>query len=72
MSDDQKPTDLLKIEDIAEMYGWTHEEASTLMRNLGRRGLVVKFEGHRRLYVTRQNLERAIRRVHASSSGGTR
>lgn len=65
----EKPTDLLKVEDIAAMYGWSHEEASTLLRSLGRRGIVRKFEGHRRLYIMRRDLESAM---DYSSSGGTR
>jgi hypothetical protein len=60
----RKPTDLLAVEDIAELYGWDTKRAWTLLRSLGRRGLCIRFEGHRRLYVRRGDLESAMTQVH--------
>lgn len=55
-----RPTDLLAVEDIAAEFGWTTARAWTLLRSLGRQGLVVKFAGHRRLYIRRGDMESAM------------
>lgn len=63
-----KSSDLLAVEDIAELYGWDTKRAWTLLRSLGRQGLVVKFQGHRRLYVRRGDMESAMRLSAPSES----
>lgn len=72
-----KSTDLLAVEDIAEEFGWDTKRAWTLLRSLGRQGLVVKFQGHRRLYVRRGDMESAMSMSEPSeddyaSSGGVK
>ena len=50
------PDDLLTTRQIAEQYGIDQHTAESLMRNLGRRGLVVQFPGFRRVFVRRADL----------------
>lgn len=63
MRDQRRPDDLLTARQIAEEYHLPKRTAENLVRNLGRRGLLVTFPGFRRAFVRRQDVE--------PQSGGT-
>jgi predicted transcriptional regulator of viral defense system len=48
--------DLLTAQDIQEQYGLNATVTESLMRNLGKRGLLVRIEGFRRDFVRRGDL----------------
>lgn len=58
-----QPTDLLAASDIAEMYGWPTPRAEALLKSIARQDKTwVKWEGYRRLFITRASLEARMRK----------
>lgn len=57
-----QPDDLLTGSDIADLYGWPIDRAEALLRSIARKdGKWVEFEGFRRLFVRRADLEARMR-----------
>lgn len=69
MNAQRSPDDLLTARQIAEQYGLEPQVAQSLLRNLGRRGMLVTFPGFKRAFVRRRDVEPVEHRLQ--SSGGT-
>jgi DNA-binding GntR family transcriptional regulator len=53
----RNPDDLLTAQDIHEQYGLSPTVVESLLRNLGRRGLIVRIDGFRRDFVRRSDIK---------------
>lgn len=65
----KRPTDLMGASDIAEEYGLTTGAAQNLFRAIARRrGGPIFFEGVRRFYVYRSDVEASLVNARGASS----